>query len=672
MNYREWFFEELDSDPALAHHFFFPHSNRDAPFHDEMVRAWHSPTKRILTMAFRGCGKSTKAEEAITLEVCYQRVKNVLILGESESRAEERLAAIKHHLEYNEDLQQTFDVGPGDLWQSTKAVTSTGIMIQCAGRGQSLRGVKYLDARPDLIFLDDVEDKESGSVATEEARAKTKSWLAGTVIPSLVPWGRMRMAATPLHPKALAPTLARAEDSWTTKTYPIAYQDDDGHWASAWPDRFSAETLFDMKKSYEEIGESETWQQEYMCQAVDPGSQTFKPEDFQIAGITPGVPAVARSWHGVYAIYDPARTTNTRSATTGKAVASWVGNRLIVWEATARKWMPDEIVADLFATCGKYSPVAVGVEENGLNEWLLQPIRTAQMARGTIIPLRALRAPKGKYDFIRGLQPYFTSKSVVFADHMPDLQQQLLGFPTGHIDAPNALAYMLHMKLGMPIYDNFTEGNISPEAIGKRETPSYLLVNSNNQVTTAILAQHQSGRLIILWDAIADGDAGTVLTDLLQSALIYMRSQHPALKPREAEPDFPGKLRLVASPRHFDDYTIYGLRAAVRKAGYELERGAETGKGREEIRALLRRVSHGGPALCVGPEASWALRAFAGGYARDATSTLAIDNAYAVLMEPLEAFAGRMRVGDDAIANPPNYQYTPDGRRYVSALVQRV
>src|SRR5208282_3409086 len=231
-------------------------------------------------------------------------------------------------------------------------------------------------------------------------------------------------------------------------------------------------------------------------------------------------------------------------------------------------------------------------------------------------------------------------------------------------------AYMLHMKLGMPIYDNFTEAHIDADAVCKLASAPYVLVNSNNQVTTGILVQHQAGRLVIFADWIADGDAGTVLTDLLQSALIYMRGQHSALKPREAGP--PDKLRLVASPRHFDDYTIYGLRAAVRKAGYELERGVETGKGREEIRALLRRVSHGGPALCVGPEASWTLRAFAGGYARDATSTLAIDNAYAVLMEPLEAFAGRMRVGDDALANPPNYQYTPDGRRYVSALVQRV
>src|SRR5271157_5427721 len=121
-----------------------------------------------------------------------------------------------------------------------------------------------------------------------------------------------------------------------------------------------------MKHSYEEIGESETFRQEYLCEAVDPASQTFT-EDMYV--IEPRV----RSWHAVYAIYDPARTTNKASATTGKVVASWIGPKLVIWESEARKWMPDEIVADIFDVAARYSPVAVGVEENGLNEWLLQP-----------------------------------------------------------------------------------------------------------------------------------------------------------------------------------------------------------------------------------------------------------------------------------------------------------
>jgi hypothetical protein len=231
---------------------------------------------------------------------------------------------------------------------------------------------------------------------------------------------------------------------------------------------------------------------------------------------------------------------------------------------------------------------------------------------------------------------------------------------------------MLHMKLGVPIYDNFREENIDDMARFKSSSPVYLLVNSNNQATTGILAQLQSGRLSILWDAIVDGDSGTVLTDVIGDALIAAHQSGVAESPQtsaltSAEPP---RLRLLSPQRHFDDYTIYGLRAAARKAGYDVERGGEAGVGREEIRALLRRVSHGGTALAVSPRATWTLRAFAGGYARDATSALPIDNAYATLMEALEAFAARMRVSEPAMDTSANYAYTPDGRKYLSALVK--
>jgi len=653
-----------DLDPCLAHAALFAdrHDNVDAPFHAQLVEDWHSDIPNVLTMAFRGSAKSTKAEEAIAIEVGLKRVRNVVILGESETRAAERLAAIKHIIEFNEEFQETFEVGPGDPWQETRACTSTGVMMQAYGRGQSLRGVKHLDARPDFIFLDDVEDKESGSVSTPEARKKTRSWLAGTVIPALAPGGRMRMAATPLHPEALAPTLAKADKSWTTRTIPIAYRDQDGQWTSNWPDRFPLEKILEMRLNYQELEELDTFQQEYMCEAIDPSSQMFTPDMFRVE------PQIPKPYHAVYAIYDPARTTNKQSATTGKVVASWEGHKLIVWESSARKWMPNEIIDDIFLTNQKYTPVAIGVEENGLNEWLLQPIRSRQIAEGVVLPLRPLHAPKGKFDFIRGLQSYFRAGEVVFASEMPELRSQLLGFPTGFIDAPNALAYMLTMKLGVPIYDNFLPEINVDGAIKGKNIQSYLLINTNNQITTAILCQLDRGRLCILWDTIAEGDAGTVLTDVLKDANLFLVGSRAILP--EAQVVFPSfrDLRLFSCPEHFDEYTVYGLRAAARSLGYEVNRGGDPQVGREELRGLIRRPSHGHAAIGVGSAATWTARGFVAGYARDPVLPLPIENAYAVLMAPLESFAATMRLTADTLVNPPNYAYTSDGRRFISAL----
>lgn len=638
------------TNPRWAHHVLFgdKHASQDAPFHAQMEEDFHSLTPKILWMMFRGAAKSTKMEEGCVLEVALQRVRNVLVLGESETRAAERLAAIKKHIESNEILQYLFDIGPGEEWTGTKAVTNTGVCIQAYGRGQSLRGVKYLDSRPDLLLIDDVEDRESGSVATPEARRKTRLWLTSTVLPAMEPSGRIRMAATPLHPEALAPTLARADKSWLTRVYPIIYKDPDtGEDRASWPDRYSVEWALKMQEEMNEIGESESFAQEYLCQAVDLGSQTFTEDMFKIE-------PRPRSYHPVYAVYDPARTTNRLSATTGKAVASWIGRKLVVWESDAQKWMPDKIVEDVFDVVERYSPTVVGVEENGLNEWLLQPLRAEAAKRGVLVPLRPLRAPKGKLDFIRGLQPYFRAGEVEFAADVPELRKQLLGFPTGLVDAPNALAYMLTLRTGDPVFDGFRDDFVENVGLARGSQP-WLLVNTDPAVVTGVLAQHHKGRLRLLADWIMESDAGTVLRDLIEEARIVAGVP----------------LKLMA-PRHaFDDYSVLGLRPAAKKAGYVLAMGGDEIVGREEIRGLMRRAAHGATALVVSPDATWSLRAMAGGYARESGSPLPQNNVYRVLMEALEAFAAFLRVGDaTAVDNRPNYAYTSSGRRYISSLAR--
>src|SRR5215469_924872 len=652
MDDRERLIGELGLNPVLAHATFFRgrHRNEDAGFHRRMEEDFHSNIPNVLWRIFRGSGKSTKFEEGAALEVGWRKCRNLLILGESETRAAERLAAIKHIIQYDEHYQALFQTEPGTLWTETRCLTSTGVFLQAAGRGQSLRGVKHLDARPDLVLLDDIEDKESGSVATPEARKKTRSWLTGTVIPSMAPGGRMRMAATPIHPEALAPTLAKADGSWVTRVYPIVYRDGKGEWRSSWPDRFPVQAVMRLWDTYRELGQDEDFHQEYLCQAVHPESQAFHAGMFVRE-------QRERSWHPVYAVYDPARSTaRNSSATTGKVVASWVGSKLIVWEATAEKWMPDEIIDDIFRVNERYAPICVGIEETGLEEWLLQPIRTRSQETGVIVPVRALTAPRGKLDFIKGLQAYFKSRDVVFAGEMPELERQLLSFPTGKIDAPNALAYMLRLRMGTPIYDNFREEMIEDGAKLQPRLSSWLLLNSNNEITTAVLVQMQAGRLVVVWDGIKDGDPGAVLGDLLAEA------------GSEVGKDL-SNVRFMASPKHFDEFSLYGLKAAVKAAGLALAKGGACDRGREEIRSLMRTISHGRASLAVGPRATWTRRALAGGFARDVNHVNPIGNAYAVLMEPLESYGAWLKVGSSATVDEGvQFAYTSDGRRYISAM----
>src|SRR5262249_29397762 len=156
-----------------------------------------------------------------------------------------------------------------------------------------------------------------------------------------------------------------------------------------------------------------------------PATKPFTAEMFRVE-------PVLRSWHAVYAMVDPARTAKPEtSATTGVAVWSWINNRLIVWDAYARYWKPDEIIRDCFRIGEEFRPVVLGIEEDGLNEFILQPLRQEQIGRGISLPIQAVRAPKGKLDFIRALQPFFNAREVIFAKPLDELRAQLLSFPTG-------------------------------------------------------------------------------------------------------------------------------------------------------------------------------------------------------------------------------------------------
>ena len=647
MDDREYIIRSLVADPVLAHATFFKdsHSDHTPKFHKTIIKDWHSQTPNVLDLAFRGAAKSTLAEESITVMASLGETKNCIIIGESYERAVDRLRTVKHHIETNDFIQASLGVEPGTIWTEDKIVLSNNSVIQSFGRGQSLRGVKYLNARPDLAFYDDLEDKES--VATPEARKKTLQWFTGTAMPALaMPVRRQRMAATPLHPEALAVRLSQNQ-AWLTRTYPVIFRSHEtGDWQATWPERFSVSWALELWDHMRSLGQEEDFVQEYLCQASDPSSQTFVESMFRI------VPR-NRSWHPVYAIYDPARTTNKSSATTGKVVASWIGNKLVVWDASARKLMPDEIIKDIFETDEKYSPVVIGFEENGLNEWALQPIRSEQLVKGVILPLRPLHAPKGKLDFIRGLQPYFKAGEVEFVQDFPELRSQLLGFPTGHIDAPNALAYMLRMRLGVPVYDGLTDIHIVNKVNLLKHQPVYVALNTDGRVTTAQLIQYSSKRLLVLKDWLVEEDPGEALRELQ----------------REINIETDKAVVRYFSPRlHFQDFSTIGLKAAASKLRINIHRSGDPLVGREEIRSLMRRYTRELPSFVLSSQARWTTRALAGGFAKEPNSAMAIMNSYAVLMDGLESLVGLMRGPDNQGDSGVDYAFTADGRKYISAL----
>lgn len=650
----EQLLERLYRDRPLAHAVIFKHRHpfKTPDFHKEMINDWHGPATGVLDLVFRGGAKSTIAEESICIQGGFREFKNCLIVGENADRAGARLHAIRREFETNDMLLEAFGDVKGYTWGDMELVLASGAAIKALGKGQSLRGIKHEDSRPDLVFGDDLENR--GDCATPEARKKTLDWFTLDLLPACTPQYRVRVAATPLHPEALPGMLAKTP-GWIVHTYPIYYLNEAGVPTSTWPEQRTIEEVLVLEDSYRKRGNIQGFNQEFMCLSEAPEAKAFKPEMIRIE------PQV-RSWQAVYSFTDPARTVNAGSDTTGHAVWSWLGPKLVVWDAWGEKLMPNQIIDRLFETNRDYTPVHIGIEEDGLNEFLLQPIRQEQVKRGITLPLQPAKAPRGKIDFIRGLQPYFKAREVEFAKDLPELRAQLLGFPTGYIDVPNALAYALKLRPGAPLYDDFSARHVAEGIAPLFGRPAWLCLNATRGYTTGILVQIIDGALRIFADYVREGEPAAVIGDLVS----------------EANLEAGQRVRLTAGPMHFDQYLNVGLRQAIAKLPAELRPGLQPERGRDHVRQMLRRERQGSPVVSVSTTARWTLNGFIGGYARSLgrqgqLNDYADEGVYRTLMEGLESYVALLEMGrstDDEDGDRFN-AVTHNGRPYVSMLGKR-
>ena len=160
-------------------HFYFRHYVifRTADFHREMFRITENENvATAVIVAFRGSAKSTIFTLSYSLWSILgsQNKKLVVILSQTQRQARQHLINLKRELEKNIRLSR--DLGPfreeSDEWGGFSLVISNyGARISAASVEQSIRGIRHLQTRPDLIIADDVEDLQS--VRTQEGRDKT-------------------------------------------------------------------------------------------------------------------------------------------------------------------------------------------------------------------------------------------------------------------------------------------------------------------------------------------------------------------------------------------------------------------------------------------------------------------------------------------------------------------
>jgi hypothetical protein len=238
---------------------------------------------------------------------------------------------------------------------------------------------------------------------------------------------------------------------------------------------------------------------------------------------------------------------------------------------------------------------------------------------------------------------------LVFAAEMPELRSQLLGFPRGRIDGPNALAYALTLRPGIPVYDNFNPNqHVAESILWQRSEPVYLAMHATGAYTTGVLLQSVFGRTLILRDWIREGDPGVNAGEVVREAAMYART----------------RIEIVLHPQHFDEWRNVGLAQAIRAMPAAIGKGLDPAKGRAHLRKELERMTRTSPAVQIDAAARWTLAAISAGYAQKPGKNEPEPGIHRTLMEGLESALALMAMGL-ATEESASWSFTPDGRRYL-------
>lgn len=412
----------LEADPEAWFAYYFPNycTAEPADFHKKA-------TKRLLAnpewFEVRSWSRELAKSARSMMEVCFLaltgQVHNVLLVSNTHDNAENLLLPFKAFFEANNRIANDYGVQkvPGQ-WTSDKFAIKRGCSFRAIGWGESPRGTRNNERRPDCILIDDFDTDEE--CRNEEIMKNKINWIEQALIPtrSISCPTRILVNGNIIHDNCAVKYMG---EHLADKFEIVNIRDKDGR--SSWPEKNTEEQIDRVLAtiSYESA------QKEYFNNPMD-GGDTFK--DLRDGK----VPRLSACRVLIYA--DPATSNKDRSNASYKAVGliarrgqdyyivraacDTMSNARFVdylyeFYVYARKHMPD-------------SEIKVWVENNTLQdpfyEQVLLPLIFGKSAAwgGTALPITPdIRKKPEKWERIEGtLEPLNRLGHLVFNEREAD------------------------------------------------------------------------------------------------------------------------------------------------------------------------------------------------------------------------------------------------------------
>ena len=270
----------LQKDYAAFCEYYFPHflQQRDkvtgevvrivhnAPFHNAAaLKVKNTPNLKAVFKWPRGHAKSTHMDIVTPLWLMFQPKRLIdfmVVVGKSEDSANRLLGDIQAELQYNKRIISDYgkQMSMGD-WTEGEFTTKDGVHFLACGRGQSPRGLRKREARPDYIVIDDLDDDEMSH--NEERVRQATDWVKQALFGALdVGRGRFLMVGNGFAKHMVLKNIAEIPSVKVSKVYAV---DNNGNpvWADKWT-KAEAEAYADF------VGYA-SWQREMMHNPVAEG-----------------------------------------------------------------------------------------------------------------------------------------------------------------------------------------------------------------------------------------------------------------------------------------------------------------------------------------------------------------------------------------------------------------
>jgi len=430
---------------------YFPHYATDkcATFHireankvlrdENFFGVWEWPREHA---------KSVHADVILPLWLwVHNELKGMILVGKNETDAANLLSDIQAEFEYNQRLIQDFGAQKKTgSWEEGEFEIADGILFKSYGRGQSARGLRNREKRPNYLVWDDLDDDEI--IHNPKRIDKVVDWLLGSVYGALdIRNARMLGVGNRIHTRSILATVVGDTEPGKPKRKGLHHSKvmatTDGTFTGipSWNEKFTSEQL---QMKFERMGFTIA-NREYFHRTGLTG-KNFKAEWIKWKYI----PSL-RSMDNIVAYFDPSykpKTTNDY-----KAIRVWgkKGIKLYCIDAFVKQTTITETVKWLFDFHDNL-PEGVTVdyymEEVFLQDMFFDDFENEAKERGYYLPIRGDKRKKpDKLARILSMVPLYERGLITFNIkqknnyHMIVGNEQLLAIEKGSTlpdDAPDA------------------------------------------------------------------------------------------------------------------------------------------------------------------------------------------------------------------------------------------